>query len=266
VPLRDPIFEPARVALETRRISNWLGANLHKLSYEQMKGPRESLYYLIDSRVKQLYAEEKRVLPKAHDPTLETLFAWSERLGVFGGSHVFNAVKKPEALPMAPAMVLPAGISLGLVKDLFAVQSELGWSVRFPYYFMIWNVNDFTATGGSRTQLLAVSTGAARDKSDLGHSQATLLLLYAPDTKIESVNDYWTKKLGIVATVKPEPLNVRGLQSRHVLDKPLRLHKEITTWSGPSGSFAVIYTGIDGTYQWNRPHFLDFVRAVKSAK
>jgi hypothetical protein len=263
-PLRDPLFDSAQVVIETTALNNWLGANIQKLSYEQMKGPREHLYYLIDSRIKQIYAAEQRVLPKANDPILELLFSWSEYLGVFGGAHAFNAVKAPASKAKEPAMKLPAGISLGLDKDLFTVQSNLGWAATFPYYFMIWNVGDFTATGGPRTQLLALSTGAAKDKSQLGHSQATLMFLFSPGSEFEAFQGYWRKQLGIDATTKTQALNVRKLQAQHVVDETSKLHKEFTAWSEPSGSFAVAYIGIEGTYEWNRPHFLDFLRSVEA--
>lgn len=92
-PLRAPLFDEAQIAVETTAINNWLIANIKSLTYEQMKGPREHLYYLIDSRVKQHYATEKQVVPTKHDLILEILFSWAEPLGVFGGAEAFNAVK-----------------------------------------------------------------------------------------------------------------------------------------------------------------------------
>jgi hypothetical protein len=41
------------------------------------------------------------------------------------------------------------------------------------------------------------------------------------------------------------------------------LHTEFASWTEKQGPFAVVYLGVDGTYQWNRPHFLDFLRAVQ---
>lgn len=262
-PLRDPLFDEARVVVEAAAINNWLNANIQKLSYEQMKGPREHLYYLIDSRVKQLYASEKRVLPAKHDPILEILFSWSEHLGVFGGAYAFNAVKSPSSAPKVAGMKLPEGFALNLVNDTLTLSSNLGWSITIPYYFMIWNVSDFTAKGGPRTQLVTLSTGAAKDKSQAGRSQATLMFLFSPE-KYESFERYWRGLMGIPASIKLDALRVKGLQSRHVIDDGTRLHKEFTSWSGPAGSFAVVYLGIEGTYEWNRPHFIDFLRTTKT--
>jgi hypothetical protein len=263
-PLRDPLFDEAQVVVESTAINNWLNANIQKLSYEQMKGPREHLYYLIDSRVKQLYGDEKRVLPARHDPILEILFSWSERLGVFGGAYAFNAVKAPSSARQVARMRLPEGIKLYLANDTFSLSSNLGWSITFPYYFMIWNVGDFVAKGGPRTQLVALSTGASKDKSQAGRSQATLMFLFSPD-KHESFEHYWREQLGIRPNVKLEALGVKSLQSRHVVDETTHLHKEFTSWSSPSGSYAVVYLGIEGTYEWNRPHFIDFLRVTKTS-
>jgi hypothetical protein len=263
VPLREPIFDEAQVIAETTAINEWLNTNIRKLSYEQMKRPREHLYYIINSRVKQLYATEKLVLPAKHDPILEILFYWSEPLGVFGGAYAFNAVKSPSFPPKVARMKLPEGIVLNLVNDTFTISSNLGWSITFPYYFMIWNVGDFTAKGGPRTQLVVLSTGAAKDKSQAGRSQATLMFLFSPE-KHASFERYWREQMGIRADIKLKTLGVKNLQSRHVIDEATRLHKEFTAWSGPVGSFAVVYVGIEGTYEWNRPHFIDFLWATKT--
>src|SRR6267378_8157373 len=101
-PLRDPIFDVAGVLVEATAINNWLNFNYRTLSPEQMKGPREHLYYLIDSRIKDTYARTGRVLPTEHDAILEILFSWTERLGAYGGSLVYNQLRSP-ASPELPS-------------------------------------------------------------------------------------------------------------------------------------------------------------------
>lgn len=262
-PLRAPLFDEAQLAIETTGINNWLIANIKSLSYDQMKGPREHVYYLIDSRVKQHYAKEKQVLPTTHDPILETLFSWAEPLSVFGGSEAFNAVKDPASPAREPTMMLPEGISLGLSKDMFKLHSASGWTLSFPYYFMIGSIADFTPKDGPRTQLVVVSTGAARDQSDAGKSQATLMFMFSPE-KTDIFERYWREHLGIGAEVMPKALGVANLFSRSVVDAPMLIHKELTCWSDSTGSFAVAYLGIEGTYEWNRQHFIDFVRSIRN--
>lgn len=261
-PLHSPLFDETQTIVETNKIINWLNSHIQSLSYDQMKGPREYLYYLIDSRVKQIYAADKRVLPSKADPVLEALFSWSEPLGVFGGAYAFNAVKSPDRPARTPGLQLPQGIEMTLNKDLFTLSSTLGWSITFPYYFMTWDVRDETPEGGPRTQLVILSTGAAKDASVGGRSQATIMFLFSPNKDSEFPESYWSEKMGIGADVKPTSLGIRSLQSRHVVDDVLKLHKEITSWSASNGTYTVAYLGNEGTYEWNRPHFLDFLRMV----
>jgi hypothetical protein len=254
-PLRNPLFDEARVIAETTALNNWLVANIAKLSYEQMKGPRE-----------HVYAAEKRVLPAKHDPLLETLFSWSERLSVFGGATSFNAVKAASSPAQTPRMKLPPGVELLLNNDLLTVRSDLGWSITIPYYFMIWNVGDFTATNGARTQLVALSTGAAKDGSGAGRSQATVVFMFAPGKEFEAFDAYWSAQMNVGMDVKPISLGVKSLRSRHVVDQPKKMHTEFTSWSDSTGSFAVAYLGAEGPYEWNRPHFLDFLQLVETTR
>jgi hypothetical protein len=262
-PLRAPLFDEAQVVAEVAAINNWLNAHIQGLTYEQMKGPREHLYYLIDSRIKQHYAAEKRVRPAKHDPLLEVLFSWAERLDVYGGALAFNAVKASTSAAKAPTLKLPQGISLGLEKDLFIVRSRSGWTLSFPYYFMIGRIAGFTAKDGPRTQLVMISTGAAKDKSAAGRSQATLLFLFSPD-KSGAFERYWIGQLGIRTEGKPIALGVKGLSSRDTVEAQSMVHKELTSWSDSTGSFAVAYLGVEGTYEWNRQHFIDFLRAIET--
>ncbi len=229
-----------------------------------MKGPREHLYYLIDSYVKDQYTKDKRILPEKHDLILEILFSWSERLGVYGGALVYNSIKASKSPEMAPLMKLPDQISLGLDGDLFKIGLKTeGWSVKIPYYFMISIVDDFTATNSQRTQLLMLSTGTALDNSESGRSQATLMLMYSPGANLDDVANFWKKSIGIGEGAEKKLLKVGNRQSFYSFDSAVKLHKEITLWREPQGVFAITYMGIDGTYQWNRPHFLDFLRSLE---
>lgn len=259
-PYQTAVFDEAKVAVETVVFNNWLNMNLEKLTYEQLKGPREHLYYLIDSRVKHLYAGEKRILPEKSDLILQMLFSWSERLGVFGGNYAYNAVKNSSSPELLPSMKTPNGIVMSMPKDVFNIQSDLGWAIKFPYNFMVWNVQDFNAIGGSRTQMVAFSTGAAKYNGTLGRSQATLMFLFSPKADLVEFEKYWVEKLALTSDVKPQPLGVNNLQSQHEFNYSKALHTEITSWSNSKGAFVVAYSGNSGTYEANRQHFIDFLR------
>ncbi len=261
--LREPLFDFAETAIHSVKLNNWLIDKFASLD-EARKAPlRERLYYLIDSQIKHNFARTQRVLPAGSDLQLAILFSWAERLGVYGGNLVFNRVKA-ETMELAPPVLeLPPGIRLSLHDDLFELQSDSGWQVTFPYYFMIGAVRDMATNDAGRTQLIVISTGAAKDTSKTGHSQATLMLFFSPGATLPEFKSHWQSQLQIRSEDESLPLGVRGLTSQKNFDEKLKLHREMVAWSTPKGACAVVYLGNDGTYQWNRPHFIDFVNAVR---
>lgn len=264
-PLNNPVFEYAHVVVDVTVFNNWLNTNYSKLNAETMKGPREHLYYLLCSYISALYELDKVILPKEHDLILEILFSWSERLGVFGGSLVYNKVKTENMKPMTELMKIPDSFALSLDNDLYLLEAKSNvWSVKFPYYFMVGNMNDFQATNGMETQLVSISTGATKDNTKAGRSQGTLMLIYSPSNEFESFSEYWLSQLGIPIDTKTNELGVNNLKSRSVFDDASLLRKEVTFMSSDNGSYAVAYLGMDGTYQANRQHYLDFLNQLQT--
>lgn len=262
--LREPLFDAAQVAVETVKINNWLGENHAKVGEAQQAKVRERLYYLIDSHSKQQFAKTGRILPKEPDGQLEMLLSWAEPMGVYGGNLVYNAVKRADAPALSPILLPPEGMTLALRDDLLVVKSELGWSVSMPYYFMIGKLSDLKVTTGQRTQFVIVSTGAARDASDVGYSQATLMLMYAPQADSAEARRFWEQQLQIKPTDEHVELGVRGLVSQRNHLDDVKLWREIVSWSAPRGAITVAYLGNDGTYEWNRQHFIDFLGALQT--
>jgi len=109
-----------------------------------------------------------------------------------------------------------------------------------------------------------ISTGASKDTSKAGRSQATLMLFFSPAAELAPFESFLKSQLAIKGTDEVAALGVRELKSQKNFDSALGLHREIVTWASPKGACAVIYLGNDGAYQWNRPHFIDFVRAVQT--
>jgi len=263
-PLEVAVFDPAKVAVEAVVFNNWLNDNYSSLTDEAMKGPREHLYYLIDSWVSSLYERDKVIFPAKHDLVLQTFFSWAERLGVYGGHLVYNALKDAKAEPMPALMEIPPVFALSLDHDMLHVDSEQGgWSVAVPYYFMIWNINEFDANDGPRTQLLAVSTSAAAHKGIEGHSQATLMLLSGSREDAATFEKYWGAALGFTGDESRQELPILGLKSTVRFDEATSLHSELTSWQSDSGPIVISYTGMNGAYQSNRVHFIDFLRSVR---
>jgi hypothetical protein len=262
--LREPLFDAAQVVLETARVNNWLVDNHEKVGKDQQAKVRERLYYLIDSHIKQEFAKTGRILPKEPDGQLEMLLSWAEPMGVYGGNLIYNAVKRADAPALSPTLLPPEGMTLALRDDLLVVKSDLGWSVSMPYYFMIGKLSDIKVTTGQRTQFVIVSTGTAKDASDFGYSQATLMLMYAPQADSAEARKIWEQSMQIKPTDEHVALGVRGLVSqRNHLDEQ-KMWREIVSWSAPRGAITVAYMGNDGTYEWNRQHFIDFLRALQT--
>jgi hypothetical protein len=262
--LVNPLFEPAQLAVETVAINNWLIANYGKLTQEEIRGPREHLYYLIDSRVKQVLSESGSAALPDDDLILRTLFFWAENLGVYGGALVYNALKRPEASAQPQLMVPPETVALGFDGSMFQIRSHRdGWSVAFPYYFMINLISEFQAVNGMQTQFVSVATGAARHTSTPGHSQATLMLISSPKADYAGFREFWMRNVGIAEDDELVDLGLRGLASRRTFDDEAKMHKELVFIEGEASVMAVAYLGIDGTYQWNRPHFIDFLRHIE---
>jgi len=261
--LRDPIFDTLQVALEATTFNNWLIYNYESLTEREREGVREHLYYLIDSRIKALYLEKSVVLPEEHDILLDLLFSWAEPLGIYGGSLAFNAVNAPDAPDRPSLLTLPESMALSLEDDLFTVSSSLyNWQFDVPYYFMIWAIDDSAGSNGMQAQRVVLSTGVAEDTSPLGHSQATILFMFFPEMDKASVTQFLSPGLGI--SDNAERLDLNGVEHRsyYEFDEVSRMHTELTTWDNEAGAYAITFLGADGTYQWNRPHFLDFVRSL----
>lgn len=262
--LQAPVFEAAKVAVDTAAFNNWLNANHAKLTGDQLTGPREHLYYLIDSHIKHRFATTGHIMPAEHDLMLEILFSWAEPLGVYGGNMIFNAVKASAVPAREPTISPPSGMRVTLEHDLLRVGSGQDWSVAFPYYFMIWQLQEFDRTDGLRTQLMIVSTGAAKDSSSTGHSQATLMVMFSPGSNLGQFQEFWERQFEIESDSERVNLGIGKLTSQRNFEPSLKLHREIVFWENEAGAFAVSYLGNDGTYQWNRAHFLDFLRAFES--
>jgi hypothetical protein len=262
----DPVFDYAKVVVDSTAFNNWLNTNYSKLNAETMKGPREHLYYLLSSYVSELNNKNGIILPKENDLVLSTLLSWSERLGAYGTHLFYNQVKNEKMKAMPALMKYSEGIKISAVNDMFKVEAKSGsWSIKFPYYFMIGAINEFNATNGMETQLLTISTGAVKDKTQFGRSQSTLMLIYSPSKDLSEFNEYWLNQFKIDSKIKPKPLGVKKLESVNIYNKEALLHTEITFLPSSKGSLLIAYLGMDGAYQKNRQHFLDFISQVKTA-
>jgi hypothetical protein len=264
-PLRSaPSLSAKEIETEARKLLAWLEVNGPKLKREHMSGPREHAYYLIGERIKHIYAESETILPTRRDPVLQALFMHADNLGVFGGSQIFAALKDPGMPGMPVRTRLPGAMSVTLDGDRLRVVSELGWSFSVPYYFMIWQAADQQRPEG-RLQVVSFSTATASDASAAGRSQATLTLMFSPNGATAQPAELLRSQWQSGAVDPPVALGVRDLKSQHGFNAATKLHTEMVSWANSSGTYLVTYSGMDGTYQSNRAHFIDFLRSVQTA-
>ncbi|WP_444957382.1 hypothetical protein [Microbulbifer sp. ZKSA002] len=207
------------------------------------------------------------ILPKEDDLILETMLSWSERLGVYGAHLFYNKVKRHESKAMPELMKAPEGINITTVNDMYVVKSKDGfWSIKFPYYFMIGIVNEFNATNGMQTQLVSISTGAAKDQTKAGRSQSTLMFIHSPSNNIEEFKSYWLTQFYMSGAIKPQSLGLDKLESFYLYNKQAQLHKEVVFIPSPQGLYLVAYLGMDGVFQVNKQHYLDFLSKLDIAR
>lgn len=264
-PLTVPVFDYATVIVDSTAFNNWLNNNYSKLTPQTMKRPREHLYYLLSSYVSELNSNNGIILPAENDIVLSTLLFWSEKLGAYGAHLFYNQIKSDKMKVMPSLMKVSEGIKISAINDMFKIEAKSGsWSTKFPYYFMIGVINEFIAKNGMEMQLLTISTGAVKDNSQAGRSQSTLMLVFSPSNKSKEFENYWLTQFEVDSKIKTKPLGVNKLESVYLYNEKSLLHKELTFFPSPSGSLLVAYIGIDGAYQKNRQHFLDFLLQVKT--
>lgn len=267
LPLQKPVMDTARVLVESIEINNWLNVNSGHLTQQQRQSVREHLHALIDSRVKEMYLRERAILPKGPDPVLAMLYAWGGRLGVFGADQVYARIKGDYSVQPPAGPRAPMGLDISLKGDALKVTSGAGrWEVSFPYHFFVFEMQNSTDAEGRRLEAIVVSTGSAPDVARPGYSQATIAVFSSPETDIIAFANTWTARLGVPPSAKEEPVGASPFKSRKHFDGSTRLRKEVVFIPSAAGSIAVLYAGLDGAYQWNRPHFVDFLDHLKVAR
>ena len=263
-PLKKAAIEPARVLVEAVGINNWLNANYTKMDPRQIQGAREHLHALIDSRVKELYAKAGVLLPKEPDPILAVLYSWAGRLGVYGADPVYTAVRGTYVVKPPPGPQPPDGLTVALQNDMLTIASSAGeWRAAVPYHFFIFALNRAVGPDSKLTESAAISTGSAPHIAPPGYSQATLALVFTNGTDIRSFELEWAERLQVPLQADPIPVGETKYRSRTAYDALNRLHKEVVFVPSRKGAFAILYSGLDGTYQANRPHFLNFLETLE---
>ena len=261
-PFEIQAVEPARALVESMMINNWLNENLSRISEQQRQGAREHLHALIDAQVKQSFLKRGTLAAPQPEGTLAPLYSWAGRLGVYGADLVYAAVRGTYPAPVLPGPTLPKGLSISLVKEHLALASEFGqWRALIPYYFFVFRVESATAANGKETEVFLISTGTAPDSAPPGYSQATIAVFFEHGRSAE-FEDEWVRRLGFRTDSPVNEIGSTPYKSRVKYDSGMKMHQELVYLQNAKGSFAILYGGLDGTYQANRGHFEDFMRMI----
>jgi hypothetical protein len=220
---------------------------------------KEKLYLIIDSRVKELYAGRDEFVIPADDLILRETFRWASVMRVPGAQMVWSRLAPGVTQADLPSTV-PSAFNLTLNGSYLTLSaSSPAWSATFPYHFMVADLRDFETSNGQRTLMSIVSTGFGRHNGD-GASQATLMLISSSGESPEAFSDFWLQGFGFDGEVTSGDNLPDGFASYRRFDAETKLHYEVLFPDSRKSLVAVAYLGIDGTYQWNRPHFLNFLK------
>lgn len=263
-PFQTAAIEPARVVVESVAINNWLNANHSRLTGVQIQGAREHLHALIDSRVKELYWKNNILIPHEPDPLLAMLYSWAGQLGVYGADAVYATVRGNYSVEPPPGPRPPEGLDVALQGETLVISSsEGGWQASVPYHFFIFVLDKATGPDSRPYEATVISTGSAPVVMPPGYSQATLAIYFTEGADMASFEPEWCERLQIPCRTEQEVVGQTRYRSRKVYDERTRLHKEVAFVPSKKGGLAILYAGLDGTYQLNRPHYLDFLERLK---
>lgn len=263
-PLTQPaIMSTAEVAVDLARFNNWV-VDHDDFGPDAVPPVREHAYLLIDSILKNRQHEGRTAFNGFESMALQQLFNLSTRLGVYGGGLVAKEIDRGTKTKIAAPLLPPDPAMLQLRFPYLVLSSKAApWRFRFPYYFMLWRSQRYTAKNGFVTDLAILSTSFAKHDKGSGQSQATIMFIYSPKADCAQFNTSWLDLIGIAPANKTNVELLPNSQNFYSYDSAANMHQEVTMFGDSSGCYALGYSGIGGTYQANRVSYLDFMRSLE---
>ena len=265
-PLSDPIRDAVKNPIELIRFNSWLNEYYESAPAEKHKALKEHLYSIIDSHIKHLYAHQGTFLPADKDGVLTQCFAWATTMGVYGAHSVLEKLNSNIADSLQVTAPIPTSFNLTVQGEMFDLSSAWGnWRVDFPCYFMVHKLLQYKANNDLQTQIAGISTGFGKHSDNDGYSQSTIMIVYSPEGVSKTFDSFWLESFGLSPENSTDD-SINGLSIYKKLDTSLSMHYELVFPKTTKGAMAVVFLGIPGTYQHNRPHFIDFLNHLELGK
>jgi hypothetical protein len=256
----EPYHDAVSWAIDAVSLNNWLNSYADSLPEGERPGVRAHLYHLISTLARRWYQAEGDVAYRGDNPVVPLLFNWAGHFGAYGTDLVVGAIDGQ--FGPRPGPPLPEGFEIGYDPPLLRLSGSTGgWSIRLPYYFMLWGLERRTELGAS-TDLVTMSTLFARHSEDDGFSQSTVLLI-ASEFDIEMLKQAWVERLQLDPGTARGGREIPAAEWLRGAPKPDGMLSEAHFLTTPAGSVAVFYAGMPGTYEINRPNYIDVIRSIE---
>lgn len=258
-PLKKQIFTYDYVVTQTMVINNYLN-KLDKLDNNTKSRIKDDIYYLISSSVSELYKNKNNIIPKKDNLIMKTLFDSAQRLKIIGTNLAYYQLFQMKDTDKLKSINFTKDLKLSLDYDLFKLEDEF-WSIKFPYYFKIRKLQESEINNSNNT-IIDISTGGAKDKSNFGYSNANITLFISDKKDDKEFFKFWYKAFKVPSNIKLKSIGIKNYKTQYIDIKDSLMNNEITSWSNNNNSFVAVYSGLDGTFQENRQHFLDFLNSL----
>ena len=244
---------PRELAQEQRQFMAWLQTNGASLPPDQLQGAREHLYFLVGSAARAQLSATGRLFPPRDTLGLAEMLDEGTRLGLPGAGVVARAlIGAAEAEHLAPPVLAAAPFRLSFSAPEYTLRSAHGWSVRFPYYFMIGALQVSMPNNGVETETVVLSTLFGDHRGLPGRSQATLVLLGAMPRDTSAFYAFWLKAVQLGAADRVSETLLPGSTTYRGFDTARSMNKELVTLTRGRMAFVLVYSGLPGTFEMNR--------------